>query len=257
MMHPEILLPTLIAHRGYSSAAPENTLAAVKAAHDAGTQWVELDVQLLGDGTAVIWHDKDVSRCSDGQGDISRLSWAQVCQLDVGEWFDDAFRGERMASLTSMLALVNTLGMSVNIELKIHKGRDGEALVDQVIPSLMSALAPERLIVSSFNMQALQRCRHHANAQELALGMLFRALPADWQSQCETIDAYSVHCHWPRLKRHHVKAVCDAGYPLLCYTVNDPSAFQPYWAWGVTSAFTDDPATLRRYLNSQQDKASR
>lgn len=255
MMHPEISLPALIAHRGYSSAAPENTLAAVKAAHDAGTRWVELDVQLLGDGTAVIWHDKDVSRCSDGHGNISRISWAQACQLDVGSWFGDAFRGERMASLKSMLALLDTLAMGVNIELKVNKGRDGEALVDRVIPLLMSALPPEQLIVSSFDIQALKRCRQHANAQELALGALFRALPANWRSQCEAIDAYSVHCHWPRLSRHHVNAVRDAGYQLLCYTVNDPSAFHPYWAWGVTSAFTDDPDTFQRYLKSHQDEA--
>jgi glycerophosphoryl diester phosphodiesterase len=232
MMHPDISLPALIAHRGYSSAAPENTLAAVKAAHDAGTRWVELDVQLLGDGTPVIWHDKDVTRCSDGHGNISRMSWAQACQLDVGSWFGDAFHGEHMASLKSMLALLDTLAMGVNIELKINKGRDSEVLVDRVIPLLMSVLPPERLIVSSFDIKALKRCREHAKAQTLALGALFRALPADWRSQCEAIDAYSVHCHWPRLSRLHVNAVRDAGYPLLCYTVNDPSAFHPYWAWG-------------------------
>ncbi|MDG4869253.1 glycerophosphodiester phosphodiesterase family protein, partial [Guyparkeria sp. 1SP6A2] len=67
MTHPAIEVPTLIAHRGYSAAAPENTLTAVRAAHQAGARWVELDVQLLGDGTPVIWHDSDVSRCSDGR----------------------------------------------------------------------------------------------------------------------------------------------------------------------------------------------
>ncbi len=66
MTHPAISVPTLIAHRGYSAAAPENTLAAVRAAHQAGATWVELDVQLLKDDTPVIWHDGDVRRCSDG-----------------------------------------------------------------------------------------------------------------------------------------------------------------------------------------------
>ncbi len=54
MTHPAISVPTLIAHRGYSAAAPENTLAAVRAAHQAGATWVELDVQLLKDDTPVI-----------------------------------------------------------------------------------------------------------------------------------------------------------------------------------------------------------
>ncbi|WP_075881315.1 glycerophosphodiester phosphodiesterase family protein [Vreelandella massiliensis] len=246
--HPNITLAPIIGHRGNSAAAPENTQAAVIAAHDAGIGWVELDVQLLGDGTPVIWHDKDVARCSDGKGNIGRLHWAQASKLDVGGWFGDAFRGERMASLPSMLTLLNALDMSVNIELKINPGRDVKALVERVMPLLRSALSPERLIVSSFDAQALAYCRHYGNARELALGKLFRALPADWRTQCQSIDAYSVHCHWPRLKRYQISAVRDAGYPLLCYTVNDPSAFHPYWALGVSSVFTDDPVTFQRYL---------
>uniref|UniRef100_UPI00356A572B glycerophosphodiester phosphodiesterase family protein n=1 Tax=Halomonas sp. TaxID=1486246 RepID=UPI00356A572B len=68
MSDPRIALPRLMAHRGLSARAPENTLAAVRAAHDADCQWVELDVQLLGDATPVIWHDATVNRCSDGRG---------------------------------------------------------------------------------------------------------------------------------------------------------------------------------------------
>src|SRR5690554_7324429 len=83
MPHPDIVLPRLIAHRGLSARAPENTLAAVRAAQAAGCRWVELDVQLLGDGTPVIWHDATVKRCSDGRARLADLDFPAARRLDV------------------------------------------------------------------------------------------------------------------------------------------------------------------------------
>ena len=250
LQHPAIQLPRLIAHRGYSAAAPENTLAAVSAAHAAGASWVELDVQLLGDGTPVIWHDADVSRCSDSRRKLRNLDWEQAQQLDVGGWFSDAFAGERMASLEAMLNLLNALNMGANLELKVNKGRDPVALVETCLPLIQAALPPEQMIISSFNQQALRACREQAGADELALGILCEAIPTDWQAQAESLQAFSLHPHWARLKRTQVAAVKRAGYPLLSYTVNDPSAFAPYWHWGVDSAITDQPAAFQRYLDN-------
>ncbi|MGY4879578.1 glycerophosphodiester phosphodiesterase family protein [Vreelandella aquamarina] len=250
VQHPAITLPRLIAHRGYSAAAPENTLAAVQAAHAAGAAWVELDVQLLGDGTPVIWHDGDVVRCSDGRGKLEHLDWEQAQRLDAGAWFSDDFVGERMASLEAMLSLLNALDMGVNMELKVNKGRDPHSLVETCLPLMRAALPPERMIISSFNQQALQACREQAGADELALGILCEAIPADWQAQAESLEAFSLHPSWARLKRAQVAAVRQTGYPLLCYTVNDPSAFAPYWSWGVNCAITDQPSAFQRYLDS-------
>ena len=248
--HPAITLPRLIAHRGYSSAAPENTLAAVRAAHAAGAVWVELDVQLLGDGTPVIWHDGDVVRCSDGRDKLQHLDWTQAQALDAGAWFGDAFVGERMASLEAMLSLLNALGMGVNMELKVNKGRDPRLLVDTCLPLMRAALPPERMIISSFNQLALQACREQTGPDELALGILCEAIPANWRTQAESLQAFSLHPSWARLKRAQAVAVKQAGYSLLCYTVNDPSAFAPYWSWGVNCAITDQPSAFQRYLNS-------
>ncbi|UXZ55395.1 glycerophosphoryl diester phosphodiesterase [Halomonas sp. 7T] len=252
MTHPAINLPTLIAHRGYSAAAPENTLTAVRAAYDAGATWVELDVQLLGDGAPVIWHDSDVSRCSDGRGELATMTWQQAQRLDVGSWFGDGFSGEKMASLEAMLALLNELNMGVNLEIKVNKGRDPIALVDTVMPSVLAALPAERLIVSSFDPVALAHCRHFAPKEALALGVLFGSTPKEWRAQCEAVEAFSIHAHWPHLKRSQADAMRENGYQILCYTPNDPSAFDSRWAWGIASAITDEPAAFQRYLNNRR-----
>ncbi|WP_447556337.1 glycerophosphodiester phosphodiesterase family protein [Vreelandella sp. EE22] len=249
MSHPGILLPALVAHRGYSAAAPENTLAAVRAAYDAGATWVELDVQLLGDATPVIWHDGNVSRCSDGRGELQDLSLQSAKRLDAGSWFSDRFVGERMATLDEMLTLLSDLKMGVNLEIKVNKDRDPIALVNAVMPTLLERIAPQRRIVSSFDMAALARCRHFAAKEDLALGVLFGSIPKEWQAHCETVEAFSIHPDWARLKRPQAEAMVQAGYHLLCYTPNDPSAFDSRWAWGVACAITDEPVTFKRFLD--------
>lgn len=251
MTHPAIQVPTLVAHRGYSAAAPENTLAAVRAAHQAGAFWVELDVQLLGDGTPVIWHDADVARCSNGRGELATMNWEKAKSLDVGSWFGDGFSGEKMASLEAMLALLNELEMGVNMEIKVNKGRDPIALVDRALPIMLDTLPPERLIISSFNHSALSHCRQFASKERLALGVLFGSAPKTWRAQCEAIDAFSVHPDWPRLKRTQAEAMQRDGYKVMCYTANDPSAFHSRWEWGISSVITDEPAAFKRFLDSQ------
>ncbi|MBB3331829.1 glycerophosphoryl diester phosphodiesterase [Halomonas campaniensis] len=248
MPHPAIALPRLIAHRGLSAHAPENTLAAVRATPEAGCAWVELDVQLLGDGTPVIWHDATVKRCSDGRARLADLDLPAARRLDVGSWFADRFRGERMATLREMLGLIEALGLGLNLELKVNRGRSAAALVEGVLPTLLDALPAERVIVSSFNADALARARELAPADRLALGVLFEGITRDWRERCEAVAAFSVHADWKRLSRRGALAVHEAGYPLLCYTANDPAAFAHQWAWGVASVISDDPARFAGHL---------
>lgn len=239
--HPDVALPRLIAHRGLSAQAPENTLAAVRAAHTAGCQWVELDVQLLGDGTPVIWHDSTLKRCSDGHGRLATLDLAKARRLDVGAWFGDTFRGERMATLDEMLALLVELDMGVNMELKVTSRRSGSELAEAVIPRLLDALPPQRLIVSSFDAVALRQARSLADASLLPIGVLTESVPQKWQPLCEGLDAYSIHTDWTRLTAKRADEIKAAGYRLLCYTANDPAAFADRWRWGVDGAISDDP----------------
>lgn len=241
MTPPSPHLPRLIAHRGLSAHAPENTRAAVRAAHRAGFHWVELDVQLLGDGTPVIWHDPGMKRCSDGRGKLRKMHLEQAREYDVGAWFSAEFRGERMATLDEMLSLISRLDMGLNLELKVCRGRDPIALAKAVVPQFLEALPFERRLLSSFHYHALKQARHMADPDELALGVLSKQLPQRWREKMDTLQAYSLHTDWKQLKEKRAREVKEAGIPLLCYTANDPLAFGPRWDWGVTSVISDDP----------------
>ena len=89
MLEAYSLLPKVIAHRGSSGIAPENTLASLHLAGQQGIKWVEIDVMLSADGIPVIFHDNDLSRTTDGEGLIHKTSLAQLQQLDAGSWKGD------------------------------------------------------------------------------------------------------------------------------------------------------------------------
>lgn len=238
-------LPPTIAHRGLSARAPENTLAAVRAAHQAGCRWVELDVQLLGDGTPVIWHDAGIRRCSNGRGKLQRLTWEDARHIDVGNWFAREFANERMATLEAMLALLDTLDMGLNLEIKLCRGRDVQALVDAVLPRALEALPAEQLIVSSFSMAALEAMRRiERDARRLRLGVLYEKTPRRWADDVTRLAAFSVHVDWRRLTRGTAQAIAASPARLLCYTVNDPAAYTRLRDWGMHSAISDDPPRL-------------
>lgn len=241
----DLPLPPVIAHRGLSAHAPENTLAAVRAAHAAGCRWVELDVQLLGDGTPVIWHDAGIRRCSNGWGKLQRLDAPTARRLDVGRWFGADFIGERMATLDAMLALIAELGMGLNLEIKVNRGRDAEALVAAAVPRAMAVLPPQRLLFSSFSTIALDALRRQQpDPAQLRLGILYARPPSDWRDQASRLAAWSLHVDWRRLKQAEARAIADSPYKLLCYTINDPDIFRRLRQWGMDSAFSDNPAQL-------------
>lgn len=238
---PPVALPRLIAHRGLSAHAPENTLAAIRVAHAAGFEWVELDVQLLGDGTPVIWHDPGMRRCSNGRGKLAKLRLEQAKEFDVGAWFSDGFAGERMATLDEALTLIDELNMGLNLELKVAAGRDPEALAESAIPRLLEVLPYQRRLVSSFSLAALEHSRDLADASQLALGVLYGSIPRSWDQDVSRFQAFSVHGDWTRLKEKRARRIHAAGVALLCYTANDPGALNKYWDWGVTAVISDDP----------------
>ena len=240
-------LPMSIAHRGLSAHAPENTLAAVRAAHEAGCRWVELDVQLLSDGTPVIWHDPGLQRCSTGRGKLHLLNLESAQQLDVGSWFGAPFVGERMATLEAMLALISKLEMGLNLEIKVCRGRDAEALVNAAVPLAMSALPVERLIVSSFSTPALKAMRRlEPNPEYLRLGILYEKPPADWHDAASILGAYSLHIDWRRLKENTARQIVASPFRLFCYTVNDSRVFSRLCKWQVDGVISDDPIALLR-----------
>lgn len=113
--------PEIIAHRGYSAKAPENTLAAVEAALRAGADAVEWDVHVAACGTPVLFHDVALGRTTNGVGPVRRRTHAQLEALDAGSWFSPDFAGERIPSLAEALDRVKGRAGRVYTEVKGYR----------------------------------------------------------------------------------------------------------------------------------------
>lgn len=236
----------LIGHRGAAALAPENTISSFQKAAALGVRWVEMDVCLLRDDHLVIFHDEALERCSNGHGQLAHQSWPEVATLDAGSWFSAEFAGEPIPSLSMALAEIRRLGLGLNLEIK-HEGAAAEGLVngvERLVSGVLATLArewsdPDTLLLSSFNHEALRLC--HARAPQWRRGQLYEVIPDNWQQELAEIEAYSLHCDYHALTAPLARAIKQAGYRLLCYTVNDPQAVALHWGWGMDGVFTDNP----------------
>jgi len=111
----------VIAHRGFSRIAPENTLAAVRAALDAGADSVEWDLQTASCGTPVLFHDPHLGRTTNGVGPVKRRTLGQLQALDAGSWFSGEFAGERIPTFAQALELVAPSEAIVYAEVKGYR----------------------------------------------------------------------------------------------------------------------------------------
>ena len=116
----------VIAHRGFSARAPENTLAALRAAIEARADAFEFDLHPARDGTPVLFHDETLERTSSGYGRVDAHEAAELAALDAGSWFDPAFEGEPVPTLAEALHLLRDRPGRVYAEIKAHRGDDDD-----------------------------------------------------------------------------------------------------------------------------------
>ena len=242
----KVLKTKVMGHRGAALLAPENTFASVRAAAEAGATWVEIDVYLIAEGGLVIFHDDTLDRCTNGSGVTREARPTEVAELDAGSWFSADFVGEKVPTLLEALECIQSLNLGLNLEIK-HDGAD----VENIVPAVMAMLRDhwqdnDRLMISSFNLAALELCYEIDPQRHLA--PLYEDIPEDWQEQLAGIEAYSLNCDYARLTEAQARAVKAAGYKLLCYTVNDPQTVEGHWTWGMDAVITDDPTRFASLL---------
>lgn len=230
--------PLWIAHRGGGAAAPENTLAAIRAGAAAGFRMVEFDVMLSRDGVPLLIHDETLERTTDGHGLVCEHDFAVLQRLDAGRWHGPAFAGERLPALEQALDLLLALDLDANIEIKPARGF--EQATGETAARLIAARWPADRrppLLSSFDFPALDAARRVA--PQLPRGLLFEEVPADWRAQMQAHEAVSLHCDHSRLKPERMHDIVAAGVPVLCYTVNDAARAAALVAAGVSGLFTD------------------
>jgi len=228
------------AHRGASRVAPENTIAAFRAAREQGARWVELDVALLGDGTLAVIHDPTLDRTSSASGSLAGIGRGDLDRIDAGAWFGPRFRGEKLPTFEQALAALGELGLNVNVEIKPHAHHRSLAqLTEAVHAALQQRNRQIEVMISSFDATALAAMGRLDS--DYALAMLWNDLPADWQAVLAAIPARAIHLNYRHLSFAILEATRSRDIKVRAWTCNAPEKLAPFWAEGLAGVITDTP----------------
>ncbi len=239
----------IIAHRGASHDAPENTLAAMRLAWAQGADAIECDVHLAGDGELVVIHDADTRRTTGVALEVARASVTELQRLDAGRWKDMRFAGEKIPTLDAVLALVPE-GRRVFVEIK-----GGPETIDALQRSLASSgLAREQIMVISFDLEAVRavkiRLRGIAACWIVERASDAGRLPTEEilaRVRDAKLDGLDLEETWP-IDPGFVQQIRRAGIKLYVWTLDDPARARDLIAAGIDGITTNRPGWLRDRL---------
>lgn len=246
----------VIAHRGASVAAPENTLAAFGQAMALGVDGLELDVQPTRDGAVVVLHDETLERTTSGEGYVFEQALDDLRTLEAGSWFNRAhperaraeYLSQPIPTLAEVLALVAPHAVRLYVEIKVSE-RTPSGFEERVLEAVREHDIENRTVVLSFDPNTLRRVRQLAPA--VATGVLFRELPADPIFLARTIGSTGIAPRVDRVTRELVEAAHRAGLVVATWTADTPELLRRLIAMGVDGIVTNVPEVLLRVLTEE------
>jgi glycerophosphoryl diester phosphodiesterase len=242
----------IIAHRGASADAPENTLVSMKRAWEQKADAIELDLWLSKDGKLIVFHDADTKRFEGQPRKISGLTWKETQQLDVGAWKGEQFKNERIPTLESILATVPARRRAV---LEIKCGPEIVPELSRVIGG--SGRTPEQLAIISFNFDALKESKKRLPKiehyflldykKDPQTGSFPELAPSIARAKGADFDGLNLQFKWP-ITKDFVAEVKAAGLKLFVWTVDDAEIARRLADAGVDGITTNRPQWLREQL---------
>lgn len=242
----------IIAHRGFSARAPENTLGAFELAWKSGCDACELDVYLTADGKTAVIHDKDTKRTAGVKLGVAVSKQAELTVLDAGSWKGKKWSNEKIPTLEQALSTMPKGKQRFFIEVKCGA---------EIVPELKRILEPLRdraaqLAIIAFNREAAvesKKALPWVKVYRLASGKTKDKKPTDLTQliadtkadQLDGLDLSMADFPWDEAM---VKQIRDAGFGLYVWTVNKPADAQRFAKLGVDGITTDDPVMAREAL---------
>ena len=235
----------LIAHRGASSEAPENTLAAVRRALEIGVDCIEVDVHLSHDGHPVVIHDPVAGRTAWGAAGkrISEMPLAEIKGLDAGSWFGASFSGEPVPTLDELLQIPRA---STGLMIEIKRGHTAlERLGSAVIKSI-HASPQDLLMVGSYSAALLLHMQKKAPALALAGIVENQHLLNSFQG----LKLKRMVLWYKLLSPYLVANLHDEGLEVWTFTVDDLKVAQFLLSIGVDGIITNNPRFMKEALKN-------
>lgn len=242
--------PAVIAHRGASAAAPENTLAAFTLAAELGADAVELDVKLSKDGVPILLHDETVDRTTDAKGKVKDFTLADFKKMDAGAWKESKYAGERPPTLAEVFDSIGGR-LWINVELTNYYTR-GDDLVPTVVALIQKMNMQKRVLLSSFDPFNLRKARQldpslpvaqlTAHHKVIYLGEAWLTFLAPHEAR---------HPDVAQLKQKGVAWYHRRNYRVNVWTNNEPNTMRDFVRQGVDGLITDVPDVARAVIGDR------
>lgn len=238
----------ITAHRGSSSGAPENTMAALEKAVEEMADRAEIDVQETADGVIVLCHDTSLKRVAGINKKVSDLTLEQIKKLDVGSWFSSEYQGEQIPTLEEVMKYAKGK-IDLNIEIKNLGNSSG--LPEKVIELVEKHEMQEQCVITSTNRFYLKRVK--AVNPEIRTGYIISAAYGNFYSD-EFIDLISIRSSF--VTERMIESAHEAGKAVHAWTVNGKVEMERLKQLGVDDMITDRPVLAREILYGEEAKAN-
>ncbi|MCE8015322.1 glycerophosphodiester phosphodiesterase [Halomonas sp. MCCC 1A17488] len=258
----------IIAHRGSSVAAPENTLPAIERATADRAHYVEIDVRLTADGEVVLYHDSSLQRLTGDPRLLHETPLEELRQFDVGSWFGDAFVGERIPTLDEAFAAVRGKS-ALMIDMKPDPGREAD-LVEAVLDALQRETEARRECLAHVTPAQAARCGSPDVSGETRLAVmstgvlemlkerepdlrvtLLAQLVMPGTLDRRSFDALGLRHN--RITDNEIRLARELGYEVHAWTVNDRSRMSQMIDLGVDAIITDHPDRLAELIRDRRE----
>ena len=233
----------VMAHRGASTEAPENTMAAFQKAIDDMADYIELDVQLTNNGEVIVMHDSNAYRTTGVDANIVNMTYKEVKTLDAGSWFSDEYVGENVPSLKEVLELTQGK-IKLNIELK--PADNDTALAKNTVRLIEKYNMVNDCVITSFSESALKAVKTYN--QEIKVGYILSAAYGDFYDM-KNVDFFSVNAAF--LSKRTIDAIHNSGKRVYAWTVNNKESIKNLTNKGVDGIITDNPVLARETIYSR------
>ncbi len=258
--------PLIIAHRGASALAPENTFAAFRKAIEDGAEGVEFDVRLSKDGAVVVFHDATLARLSDRKNLVSSLSAEELREIDVGSWFsrrkksfsNTDFSGERIPTLPETLEFLKDFGGLIYIELKCREP-EIEKLSKTVCGIIAGSTLLPQIIVKSFQLETIPNIRRHCPQVKTAALFAPKIMTILRKEKrlvniAFELGADMLSVHFSLATRKLMKKAEKRNLPVTIWTADNPRWIKRAFDLGLFAVITNNPARLlEKRAEFQQD----
>ncbi len=228
----------IIAHRGASKYAPENTMHAFTKALEMQADAIETDVHLTKDNIPVLMHDERINRTSNGRGYIRDFTYEQLLQFDVGSWFAPKFADAKIITLDEFLSWIKQTNMRAHIELKNNKV-DYDAIETIVYQHIKNHSMQERSTVSSFNFESIQRFQQMT--ESITLAYLTSNITKTKRQAFEKHPTNALHIKQTLLRKRLIRCSKQKNIPLRVFTINKISQMMRCYDLRIKGIFTDVP----------------